>query len=44
MGIALCHFELMANELGISTEFVIDEPKISCKNGEEYIASFRFRI
>ena len=37
MGIALCHFELMANELGISTEFVIDEPEISCKNGEEYM-------
>lgn len=44
MGIALCHFELMANELGISTEFVIDEPDIPCKKEEEYIASFRFRI
>lgn len=44
MGIALCHFELMANELGIRTEFVIADPNIPCKNEEEYTASFRFKL
>jgi len=41
MGIALCHFELMANELGIHTEFIIEDPIISCKNEVEYIASYK---
>ena len=44
LGIALCHFELMAEELGICTEFVIAEPGISCKDGMEYIASYKFKI
>lgn len=44
MGIALCHFELMAKELGIYTEFSIAEPNISCKDGTEYIASYKFKI
>lgn len=44
MGIALCHFELMAKELGISTEFMIAKPHISCKEGMEYIASYRVKI
>ena len=44
MGIALCHFELMAKELGICTEFTVVEPNISCKNEAEYIASYKFKI
>lgn len=44
MGIALCHFELMANELGICTEFVAEDPNIPCKNEAEYIASYKFII
>ena len=44
MGIALCHFELTAKEQCISTEFVIEEPNIPCKDGMEYIASYKFKI
>ncbi|MBQ8174904.1 MAG: nitroreductase family protein [Clostridia bacterium] len=44
MGIALCHFELTAKEQGIHTEFVIEEPNIPCKDGMEYIASYKFKI
>lgn len=44
LGIALCHFELMAKELGIYTEFVMEEPSISCKDGAEYIASYRYKM
>ena len=41
LGIALCHFELMAENLGIRTEFAAADPAIPCKNGAEYIASYR---
>ena len=44
MGIALCHFALTAKEQGISTEFVIEDPNIPCKDGIEYIASYKFKI
>ena len=44
MGIALCHFDLAAKELGYSTEFTIAEPNIPCKEEAEYIASYRFKI
>ena len=44
MGIALCHFELAAKELGICTEFAIADPNIPCKDGMEYIASYKFKI
>ena len=44
MGIALCHFELAAREIGICTEFVIAEPNIPCRDGAEYIASYKFKI
>ncbi len=44
IGIALCHFELMAKELGIYTEFVTASPDIPCKNGAEYIASYKYNI
>ena len=42
MGIALCHFDLAAKELGIHTEFSISEPNIPCKEVVEYIASYRY--
>ena len=44
MGIALCHFELTAKDQGFSTELVIEEPNIPCKDGMEYIASYKFKI
>ena len=44
MGIALCHFELTAKEQGINTRCVIEEPNIPCKDGMEYIASYKFEI
>lgn len=44
LGIALCHFELMANELEICTEFVISDPNIPCKNDVEYIATYKIKI
>lgn len=44
MGIALCHFELMAKELGICTEFIIAEPDIPAKNDMEYIASYKIKF
>ena len=40
MGIALCHFELMANEIGIKTAFIFNEPDITAKEGMEYIGSY----
>ncbi len=44
MGIALCHFDLTAKEMGIHTEFTIADPNIPCKSKAEYIASYRFKI
>lgn len=42
MGIALCHFELMAQELGLNPEFVVAEPEMADKGDMEYIASYRY--
>lgn len=39
LGIALCHFALTAKELGIETEFVIQDPQCG-KADVEYIASY----
>ncbi len=39
LGIALCHFALMAEELGISAAFSINDPKLSGGDAE-YIASY----
>lgn len=41
LGIALCHFDLMAKELGFHTEFVTAQPNIAMKDGMEYIASYQ---
>ena len=42
MGIALCHFDLMAKELGMNPEFVMAEPDMAGKGDMEYIASYRY--
>lgn len=41
LGIALCHFEIMANDLGISTELIIEKPDVYAKKELEYIASYK---
>lgn len=43
MGIALCHFELAARELGVKAEFEISDPGIAAPVDTVYIASFLFR-
>ena len=40
MGIALCHFEMAAKELGLNVTFEIADPGLSVEEGTEYIASF----
>ena len=41
LGIALCHFEIMANDLGISTELIIEKPDVYAKKELDYIASYK---
>ena len=41
MGIALCHFDLVAKALGMRTEFVLADPGMACPDGEAYVASYR---
>lgn len=43
MGIALCHFEMIAREMDMEPEFVIAEPEIEGKGEMEYIASYRYK-
>lgn len=40
MGIALCHFDLTAQECGMTLEFVQNDPKLTTAEDGEYIASF----
>ena len=40
MGIALCHFEVAAMELGIPVSFTISDPGLATAEDIEYIASF----
>lgn len=40
MGIALCHFEVAAKELGMALSFEINNPNIAIDDDMEYIASF----
>jgi hypothetical protein len=40
MGIAMCHFELTANELGIKGVWMLDEPGIEKPQGAEYTVSW----
>ena len=39
LGIALCHFDFAAQEMGIAVEFSLDDPKLPVTDAE-YIASF----
>ncbi len=41
MGIALCHFDLAARELGMKSRFVQDDPGIPHDDGIVYIATYR---
>lgn len=43
IGIAMCHFKLIAEESGLEPEMIIADPGITVKNGEEYIATYKFR-
>ncbi len=40
MGIAMCHFDLAAHELGLQGSWVIDEPKLIKPENTEYIVSW----
>lgn len=42
LGIALCHFELAAKELGMQMEFSLVVPDVAGTDGMEYIASYYF--
>jgi len=41
LGIALCHFEIAANEDGITGSFVQKDPQLVTAENTEYIASYR---
>ena len=41
LGIALCHFALVAEESGLSPEFRINDPGIAVEADMEYIATYR---
>ena len=43
MGIALCHFELAAQALGLTVSFETADPKISAADGAGYIGSFEIK-
>ena len=43
MGIALCHFDLIAKESGMSVSFEIADPGIQMPEGLSYIASYRVK-
>jgi hypothetical protein len=40
MGIAMCHFELTAHELGLKGSWVVDEPKLMKLESTEYTVSW----
>ncbi len=42
LGIALCHFDLAVNELGIPMKFALKAPGLEDRDGMEYIASYLF--
>jgi len=44
LGIALCHFELAAKEMGLSPRFMHADPGIISKDSEEYIASYHLNL
>jgi len=40
MGIAMCHFELTASELGLKGSWVLNDPQIQMPEGTEYIVTW----
>ena len=42
MGIALCHFDLAAQEAGLCPRLVVSDPGLQTPNSEEYIATYEF--
>lgn len=42
MGIALCHFDLAAQEAGLCPQLTEMNPGLSMNSGEEYIATYQF--
>ncbi len=40
MGIAMCHFELTARELGLNGAWVLDDPQLQTPDGAEYTATW----
>lgn len=42
MGIALCHFDLAAQEMGVCPRLIDVNPGLNTINGEEYIATYQF--
>ena len=40
MGIALCHFDLLMKEKGLTAKFAIEDPGINVPDDAEYIASY----
>ena len=43
MGIALCHFELAAEECGFDTGLEVSDPGIKVEEGMSYIASCTYK-
>lgn len=41
IGIAMCHLEIAANEIGLNGQFVKDDPKLDHDADTEYIISYR---
>ena len=44
LGIALCHFALMAEEEGLKPSFILDDPDLDTETEMEYIASYRVAL
>ena len=43
-GIALCHFDLAAQEAGLNPQFMLCDPGLPTEAGTEYIASYRVKL
>ena len=43
-GIALCHFDLAAQEAGLNPQFQLSNPGLPLEDGTEYIASYKVTI
>lgn len=44
VGIALCHFDLAAQEAGLNPQFLLGDPGLPLEEGVEYIASWRVTL